>query len=165
MDRPAVNWKVLELFDEKLESKDLPKTLNFGSCSQHSVYGALRMVWKVLIGTLRRSLNQYFGYCMIPQQERMIILEKDKQLFPSRYLYYFQMNIKFMFRAYFRKIKRPIPGRFVIKHLFPKKNFFLILYLKYQKQLLIRQDLTSNYILYITEVSFSKNNIIHFASI
>ena len=27
MDGPAVNWTVWELFDEKLESKDLPKTL------------------------------------------------------------------------------------------------------------------------------------------
>ena len=26
MDGPAVKWKVLELFDEKLESKDLPET-------------------------------------------------------------------------------------------------------------------------------------------
>ena len=39
MSEPAVNWKALEYFDEKLESKDLPKTLNIDSCSQHSVHG------------------------------------------------------------------------------------------------------------------------------
>ena len=30
LDGPAVNWKVLELFDKKLESKDLPKTFKNG---------------------------------------------------------------------------------------------------------------------------------------
>ena len=43
MDGPAVNWKVFELFEEKLESKGLPKTLNIGGCSQHSAHGALKM--------------------------------------------------------------------------------------------------------------------------
>ena len=42
MDRPTVNWKVLEMLDVYLEEKDDSKTINIGSCSQHVVHGALK---------------------------------------------------------------------------------------------------------------------------
>ena len=60
MDGPTVNWKVLELFDEKLESKDLPKTLNIGSCSQHSVHGALKTGIKSADWNVERTLKSMF---------------------------------------------------------------------------------------------------------
>ena len=42
MDGPTVNWKVLEMLDVYLEEKDVSKTVNIGSCSQHVVHGALK---------------------------------------------------------------------------------------------------------------------------
>ena len=60
MDRLAVNWKVSELFDEKLESKDLPKTLNIGSCNQHSVHGALKMVMKSVDWNVEKIYKSVF---------------------------------------------------------------------------------------------------------
>ena len=75
VDEAIVNWKILELFNEKLESKDSPKTLNIGSCSQHSVHVALRMDVKSVDWNVEKTINQYFGYYMIPQKEKMIIRE------------------------------------------------------------------------------------------
>ena len=42
MDGPTVNWKVLEALDVYLEEKDVSKTINIGSCSQHVVHRALK---------------------------------------------------------------------------------------------------------------------------
>ena len=39
MDGLSVNWNVL---DDQRAEKDLSKTLNIGSCSQHIVHGALK---------------------------------------------------------------------------------------------------------------------------
>ena len=76
MNGPAVNWKILELFDEKLESKDLPKTLNIGSYKQHSVHGALKMGMKSVDWNVEKILKSMFWIL-----QRMTTLEKDKQLF------------------------------------------------------------------------------------
>ena len=42
MDGPNVNWCVLEMLDDQRVEKDLNKTLNIGSCSQHIIHGAFK---------------------------------------------------------------------------------------------------------------------------
>ena len=42
MGRPNVNWNVLNILDDKLKSENSPKTLDIGSCSQHTVHGAFK---------------------------------------------------------------------------------------------------------------------------
>ena len=42
MDQPNVNWNVLNILDDKLESGNFPKTLNIGSFAQHTVNGAFK---------------------------------------------------------------------------------------------------------------------------
>ena len=42
MDGPSVNWKVLEMLDNDLNEKDLPKALRIDSCNQHILHGALQ---------------------------------------------------------------------------------------------------------------------------
>ena len=57
-------------------------------------------------------------------------------------------------RAYFTKIKRPGIGRFVKKHPFWKKSFFLNLSQKYQKQLPMRGVFDLHLPFSITQVTF-----------
>ena len=45
MDQPNVNWNVLNILDDKLESENFPKTLNIGSRAQHTVHVASKMVF------------------------------------------------------------------------------------------------------------------------
>ena len=52
MDGPNVNWKVLNIMDNKLGSENFPKTLNIGSCAQRTVYEAFKdgfqkSFWKI----------------------------------------------------------------------------------------------------------------------
>ena len=42
MDGPNVNWNVLNILDDKLESGNFPKTLNLGSSAQHTVHGVFK---------------------------------------------------------------------------------------------------------------------------
>ena len=42
VDGPSVNWSVLNMLDNKLEENNLSKTINIGSCSQHTVHGTLK---------------------------------------------------------------------------------------------------------------------------
>ena len=42
MDGPNINWCVLEMLDDQRVEKDLNKTLNIGSCSQHIIHGAFK---------------------------------------------------------------------------------------------------------------------------
>ena len=42
MDGPNVNWNVLNILDDKLESENSPQNLNIGSCALHAVHGAFR---------------------------------------------------------------------------------------------------------------------------
>ena len=119
IDGPAVNWKVLELFEEKLESKDLRKTLNIGSCSQHSVHGALKMGMKIVNWNVQKILKLMFWILHdSPARKDDYMREGQTTVFPLRYPYYCQINIKCIFRAYFRKIKCPVIGPFVVKYLF-----------------------------------------------
>ena len=41
MDGPTVNWNVLQLVDDELDSMGHSKTINIGSCSLHILHGAL----------------------------------------------------------------------------------------------------------------------------
>ena len=52
MDGPSVNWDVLEMLEDQRAEKDLSKTLNIWSCSQHIVHGALKMVQQSQSGVL-----------------------------------------------------------------------------------------------------------------
>ena len=36
MDGPNVNWNVLNILNDKLESKNFPETLNIGSCAPYT---------------------------------------------------------------------------------------------------------------------------------
>ena len=106
MDGPAVIWKVLELYDEKLESKDLPITLNIGSCSQHSVHGALKMGMKSVDWNIEKILKSMFWILYdFPARKEDYMRKGQTTVFLLSYLYYFQINIKFIFRVYFRKMK------------------------------------------------------------
>ena len=121
MDGPAVNWKVLELFDEKLESKDLPKALNIGSFSKHSVHGALKMGMKSVDWNVENILKSTLWILHdSPARKDDYMREGQTIVFPLRYLYYFQVNIKCIFRAYFRKIKHLGIGHFNVSCLFRK---------------------------------------------
>ena len=42
MDEPNINRNVLNILDDKLEPENFPKTLNIGSCAQHTVHGAFK---------------------------------------------------------------------------------------------------------------------------
>lgn len=42
MDESSVNWKVLEMLDDHLIEKGLPKTLSIDSCNQHIFHGAIQ---------------------------------------------------------------------------------------------------------------------------
>ena len=42
MDGPLVNWNVLEKLDDHLTNKDLPETIDIGSCSQHILHTAFQ---------------------------------------------------------------------------------------------------------------------------
>ena len=42
MDGPQVNTNILKLLDDKLVSENLSKTVNIGSCAQHTIHGALK---------------------------------------------------------------------------------------------------------------------------
>ena len=42
MDGPQVNTNILKLLEDKLVSKNMSKTVNIGSCTQHVVHGALK---------------------------------------------------------------------------------------------------------------------------
>ena len=124
VDGPAVNWKVLKLFDKKLESKDLPKTLNIGACSKHSVHGALKMGMKSVDWNVENILKSMFWILHdSPAKKGDYMREGQTTVFSLRYLYYFQISIKCILRAYFRKIKRPGIRRFVVKYLFQKRVF------------------------------------------
>ena len=41
MDGPNVNWLVLGILDDKLETHNFAKTLHIGNCVQH-IHGALK---------------------------------------------------------------------------------------------------------------------------
>ena len=43
MDGTSVNWSVLNVLDSKLEESNLTKTINIGSCNQHTVHDALKV--------------------------------------------------------------------------------------------------------------------------
>ena len=43
MDGPSVNQSVLNMLYSKLEEDNLSKMINIGSCSKHTVYGALKV--------------------------------------------------------------------------------------------------------------------------
>ena len=47
MDKPSVNWNVLDKFDNYLNEKDIPLTIQIGSCNQH-----------ILHATLKTAMNQ-----------------------------------------------------------------------------------------------------------
>lgn len=65
MDGPAVNWKLLRIFqeDKSQEDPDAPKMINLGSCGLHVLHGSFQdgereTGWKV--GDVLRSLWQMF---------------------------------------------------------------------------------------------------------
>ena len=39
IDKPNVNWEVLKKTDEMLVKNDYSKTINVGSCPQHTIHG------------------------------------------------------------------------------------------------------------------------------
>ena len=41
-DEPNVNWNSRNILDDKLKSENFPKTLNIGSCAQHTVHAAFK---------------------------------------------------------------------------------------------------------------------------
>ena len=102
------------IFDEKLEFKDLPKTLNIGSCSQHSVHGALKMGMKRVDWNVEKIHKLMFWILHDSTRNDYYMREGQATVFPLRYLYYYQINIKCIFRAYFRKIKHPGIGPFLV---------------------------------------------------
>ena len=42
MDRPSVNWLLLDLLKKQRVQQELPKLLNIGSCSLHVIHGAFK---------------------------------------------------------------------------------------------------------------------------
>ena len=84
-----MKWKVWEYFDEKLESKDLPKTLNIGGCSQHSVRGALKMGMKSVDWNVEEILKSMFWILHDSTRNDDYMREGQATVFPLRYLYYF----------------------------------------------------------------------------
>ena len=37
-----VNWNVFNILDDKLESENFVKTLNIGTCTQHTTHGTFK---------------------------------------------------------------------------------------------------------------------------
>ena len=94
--------------------------MNIGSCSQHSVHGALNMSMKTVDWNIEKSM--FWIMHDPPARKDDYMREGQTTVFPVRYLYYFQINIKCILRAYYRKINCSGIRRFVIKNLFG--NFF-----------------------------------------
>ena len=87
MDGPTVNCKVLQLLDERLEAKDLPKTLNIGSCSQHTVHGGLKTGIKSVDWNIEKILKAMFWILHdSPARKDDYMREGNTSVFPLRYL-------------------------------------------------------------------------------
>ena len=102
--------------------------MNIGSCSQHSVHGALKMSMKTVDWNIEKSM--FWIMHDPPARKDDYMREGQTTVFPVRYLYYFQINIKCILRAYYRKINCSGIRRFVIKNLFGNFFFSELIFLK-----------------------------------
>ena len=70
---PNVNWNILDLLDDKLVSDNFSKTLNIGSCAQHTVHGSLENGFQKSTWNMDSCWNLSFRFCMILLRDVMFI--------------------------------------------------------------------------------------------
>ena len=87
VDGPSVNLSVLNMLDNKSEGNNFSKTINIGSCLQHTVHGTLKVgatktewgidkILKTLFWILRDS----------PARRANYVREGGSEVFPLRYV-------------------------------------------------------------------------------
>ena len=62
---PNVNWEVLKRLMETLFKNDYSKTINIGSCPQHTLLMVLLKLGLLMIGMFIKYLKTCSGYCII----------------------------------------------------------------------------------------------------
>lgn len=86
MDGPTVNWNVLEMLDDKRIEKELNKTLNIGSCSQHIIHGALQTGTTSTKWNIDKLLKaMYWILHDSPARRNIYMTEGETDVFPLRY--------------------------------------------------------------------------------
>ena len=60
MDGPNVNWLVLGIMDDKLETGNFDRTLHIGSCVQCIIYGVLKEGIHKTVWNLNKLLKSLF---------------------------------------------------------------------------------------------------------
>ena len=89
MDGPNVNWEVLKKVDEMLVSNGYSKTINIGSCPQHTIHGAFETGasndWAV--HNILKSMFWLFHDS--PARRNVYVKEGGSDIFPLRYMVYF----------------------------------------------------------------------------
>ena len=85
MDGPKVNWNVLSILNDKLESENFSKTIDIGSCAQHTIHGAFKdgfqkSSWKIdkLLKSIFWLLNDS------PARRDVYLTEGNTITFPLR---------------------------------------------------------------------------------
>ena len=87
MDGPSVNWSVLDMLDNKLEENNLSKTINIGSCSQHTVHGALKVGATKTEWGIDKILKALFWILSdSPGGRDDYVREGGSEVFPLRYV-------------------------------------------------------------------------------
>ena len=85
MDSPNVNWNVLDLLDDKLVSDNFSKTLNIGSCAQHTVHGSLKSGFQKSTWNMDKLLKSIFWILHdSPARRDVYLQEGDTDKFPLR---------------------------------------------------------------------------------
>ena len=85
MDRPNVNWKVLKKTDEILVKNGYSKTINIGSCPQHTVQTAFKTGTTNDWGVHKILQSMFWLLHDSPACRNVYIREGGSDVFPLRY--------------------------------------------------------------------------------
>lgn len=86
MDGPTVNWNVLQLVDDELDSMGHSKTLNIGSCSLHILHGALGTAISSTDWNFAKLLKAMFKiFDESPARSDVYLKEGSSEKFPIKF--------------------------------------------------------------------------------
>lgn len=87
MDESSVNWKVLEMLDDHLIEKGLPKTLSIDSCNQHIFHGAIQTAVQTSVWNLDKVMKaMYWLLHESPARCEIYVCEGGDSTFPLRWV-------------------------------------------------------------------------------
>ena len=99
MNGPNVNWNVLDLLDDKLVSDNFSKTLDIGSCAQHTIHGSLKNGFQKSTWNMDKLLKSIFWILHDSPARRDVYLQEGDtvplRLVSLRYRFWFKFLVSF----------------------------------------------------------------------